>query len=445
MERPHALSHSRRTSLSTLAIAAAVAAVGAQPSSKLIWQQAEAAAVYTSAGLSRHAGTTPTFSTATWLNQPIYVEVYNVSDSGENVWSYSDTNNQATFMTVMARHAEEGSGPGAVDLVAAESNFVAPSNCVVRGWNSLGNGVPVWTWNMSSCASSLLYDSDTYVGISDDGSTAAFCGFVASGATTIATLWVFDAQTGAVKYTKPMPGQGHGGPVQVSANGTWIAWTSGDSVIVLDGTTGAVRDTIAMDWNTMAALSDSGAYLAFAGEDSASIYTWSAATNAYTLTYSPVPAGGQWFSISCAISSDGSGTAEAELVTFAWITETALGARVTMYSMVTGALLTDYSTPVNAALQTNPTAVMDGNYAGVCLWGDKDDVPTAVVLTAGSNTPVFSYVTPGSMFGCALVRDSALSTPTTDYLWFATAGKATPANVMGNGGDAYAWQITVPV
>ena len=33
----------------------------------------ENAAVYTSAGLARHVGSTPTFATATWLNKPFYV------------------------------------------------------------------------------------------------------------------------------------------------------------------------------------------------------------------------------------------------------------------------------------------------------------------------------------------------------------------------------------
>ena len=53
---------------------------------KLVWQQSENIAIYTSASVSRHAGKSPTFATATDLNQPIFVEVYNVSDSGENVW-----------------------------------------------------------------------------------------------------------------------------------------------------------------------------------------------------------------------------------------------------------------------------------------------------------------------------------------------------------------------
>jgi len=49
------------------------------------------------------------------------------------------------------------------------------------------------------------------------------------------------------------------------------------------------------------------------------------------------------------------------------------------------------------------------------------------------------------MFGVDIVVDHAACTKTEDVLYFAVAGKHTPANVMGNGGDAYAWKITVPL
>jgi hypothetical protein len=57
--------------LTTLASVLACAAA----QSTLLWNQHEDTAVYTSAGLSLKKGTTPTFATATWLNNPIYVEV----------------------------------------------------------------------------------------------------------------------------------------------------------------------------------------------------------------------------------------------------------------------------------------------------------------------------------------------------------------------------------
>jgi hypothetical protein len=147
--------------------------------------------------------------------------------------------------------------------------------------------------------------------------------------------------------------------------------------------------------------------------------------------------------MSTSVSSDGSGAIDAELAAFGFIDETSRTARVIVWSMVDGSLQTDYTTPTNAQLQTNPTVRADSGYVGVCLWGDNNDVPTAIVLKAGSNTPVFTYVTPGSMFGVDIVRDAAASTPTNDRLYFAVGGKHTPANVMGNGGDAFAWSIDV--
>ena len=322
-------------------------------------------------------------------------------------------------MTDMSRHAER-QPPGAfrVDMVAAEADFsaIANSTCIVRGFNSRGTNTPIWSITIPSCGSSLLYDSDRYIDISDDGSTAAFSGQLMTA--NVAVLWV----TGAVKFNVTLPAGAPGGPIMVTEAGALIAWTQGDSVAIINGTTGMVRDTVAMGWNTQAELSDNGNFLVFAGQDTASIYGWNAASKKYALKYAVVPTGGEWYSVSCSISSDGSGTVDTELVSFAWITETALGARVTTYSMVDGSLRTDWSSAVNAQLQTTPTVRSDGVYTGVALWGDNDDQPTAVVLKAGSNAVVFNYTTPGSMFGVDLAVD-----PAKNVLYFSVAGKHTPA------------------
>jgi hypothetical protein len=516
--------------------------------------------VYTSCGLSRKKGTTPTFTAATWLNQPIYVEVrracwwpvhalvaeplrhcpgggawppvrrplpvfgprqtneervhvqeaikhsfcltnpyrhhllphsppqcYNASDSGEFMWSYGSNAQMATFMTDQARHAENF-GTGAIDVIAAEANFVAPSNCSLYAFNSLGGkGTPAWSWTMPNCDSSLLYDSDRYVDFSDDGSTVAFAGFTGTSQSTQAQLWVLDGQTGKLRFNKNLgSGQGLGGPVQVSENGTYVAWTSGDSVIILNGQTGAIRDTVQMNWNAQAMVSDNGAYVAFGGDDAAYVYEWNTTNMQYVQKYKVTPPTGTWYAVSTSMSSDGTGTADGELVSFGFIDETSLTARLMMVSIVTGAVVVDYTTTTNKQLQTNPTVRMDGNYVGMSLWGDNDDVPTAMVFKAGNNKPVFSYTTPGSMFGVDFLVDRTASTPSNDVLYFSVsgkyflaprrmcrkmprqrhvsnsisngsflcltrsstqkiAGKHTPANVMGNGGDAYSWRIDVPV
>jgi hypothetical protein len=270
----------------------------------------------------------------------------------------------------MARHADSF-GVGNIDTVAAEAQFVPPSTCQVFGWSSLASTpTPAWTINVSNCDSNLLYDDDRNIDFSDDGSTVAFSAFLIDGKNNIPGMWIIDGQTGKIIFTKKLGPTSAGGPVQLSENGTYVAWTQGDSVVVYESKTGKVRDTVQMGWNCQAEISDSGDFLAFAGDDVGKIYTWDATNNQYTLTYSPVPpGGGTWYATTAAISSDGSGAAEKELVTFGYITETALGARVMIYSMVTGALLTDYVSPVNAQLQTYPTVRMSGNYAGGKLEG----------------------------------------------------------------------------
>lgn len=74
---------------------------------------------------------------------------------------------------------------------------------------------------------------------------------------------------------------------------------------------------------------------------------------------------------------------------------------------------------------------MSGNYAGASLWGDNDDVPTVVVLSAVNPAVIFNYTTPGSMFGIDILHDTSASTPASDVLYVTVAGKHVPANEMG--------------
>jgi hypothetical protein len=103
--------------------------------------------------------------------------------------------------------------------------------------------------NVTNCDSSLLYDDDRFIDISDDGSTVGFSGVVQVGAKSVPTLWVLEGQTGKVLFSKTAA---EGGPVQLSENGTFVAWTQGDSVVVFNGKTGEERASLSMGWNCMA-------------------------------------------------------------------------------------------------------------------------------------------------------------------------------------------------
>lgn len=369
-------------------------------SAQLIWQQSEDIAIYTSASISRHAGAPPTFACATDLNDPIFVEAFNVSDSGENVWSFADARHGASFAVQMARHTEGVAAGAALDTFALSTPPPGGDGCVLRAWSSLGSGVPAWTFNRSSCSAYGF-------SVSDDGSAVVLSAGLDIGQPKLApVVWLLDAQTGAPRWTVGgNDASQFGGDVMISKGGAYIAYTRGDDTVeVLDGATGAVRgQAIPMGWNTVAQLSDSGDFLAFSGQDKASIYQWSAASGAYTLAYSVTPSGSSnaWYSESTAVSSDGSGSEGGELACFGYIGAGALSARVLIVSMATGAVLSDYTTPANTQLQTSTSLKMDGSYCGVALWGDRDDMPTAILLAAGNSTPAFTYTTPGSSELCA--------------------------------------------
>lgn len=82
----------RPTSVIAGLLALAAAPAASESSSTMIWNQVEAAAVYTSAGISRHTGTTPTFATSTWLNPPICVETFNTTTPvGGYTWQFVST------------------------------------------------------------------------------------------------------------------------------------------------------------------------------------------------------------------------------------------------------------------------------------------------------------------------------------------------------------------
>lgn len=69
-----------------------------------------------------------------------------------------------------------------------------------------------------------------------------------------ARLYVFEAQTGDIRFIHDL-GQGvapGGGGVSVSESGAWIAYTNSPTLYVLDGFTGAVRDSIAVPWGGVA-------------------------------------------------------------------------------------------------------------------------------------------------------------------------------------------------
>ena len=113
--------------------------------------------------------------------------------------------------------------------------------------------------------------------------------------------------------------------------------------------------------------------------------------------------------------------------------------QVANWGLESAALQGAWVSTTNPSLQENPTLRLDGDYIAVSLWGNDGDVPTVVLLKKDSDTPLFTYVTPGSMFAVDL---NVVAGSGGDVIYLAAAGKAVPANTMGNGGNAFGWKIS---
>ena len=429
--------------LPLLAVLRCAAAAATEP----FWAQHEPAAVYTSASLTLTGSGTgaPFFATASWINDPEFVGVFDTgTPDGSNDWTYAappgNDKQVPAWQVVQARHAG-AAGVGRVDTFAALGTWFAPYECRVFAWSSAGGAAPAWAFSLPNCSSgaaALSMEADSVVAVSDDGSTAAFSGY-AGGAPM---LWVFDLQSGRQRFNATAPPECYGsGPVTLSATGAWAAWSASNLLLVYDGATGAQRGAPVKIGGGRCVVSDSGALVLARGEALA----WSAAAGAYQQwRVFALPADGLEWSVQ-SIALGGDGTDAGALAAFGYfaVNDNERRARVALFSAASGALVADYTSPEAAQLQTDAVVRASGAYAAAALWGDADDFPTVVVIKAGAAAPLLAYVTPGSMFAVDIAVDAAAGNATHDAVFVVAAGKHVPANGMGDGGDAYAWRLDV--
>ncbi len=79
--------------------------------------------------------------------------------------------------------------------------------------------------------------------------------------------------------------------------------------------------------------------------------------------------------------------------------------------------------------------VPDGKFFATAMWGNSlKTSPTIAVFSYFNSTPIFQYVTPGSM------RSISISYAN-ENLWVAAGGKHQHANDYGSGGDLFAIKL----
>jgi len=368
---------------------------------------------------------------------------------GALVWTFA--NATGDFLVDTARHAD-GDDHGPVDVFVASCGA---AGCVLFGRTS---ATDTTRWEVTFPGCTTDEGGGTYTGFqaSDNGNRVAFLCHEggAGGAPPTARVYLVGGQSGRVTWTHALDagvkvGQGQ---VQITATGSHVLLVNEDGVptpnsaqaYVLNGTTGALIQTIQIPFFITAAISDSGAFVAVGDDPVVHVWGWDASAGAFAPAYDVAPPaawGGSWIPWDMIISSGGADAAE--LLIVGYIAGDVRTVGVGAWALAGGAPRLAWRSATNPALQENPTLRADGEYAAVALWGNDGDVPTVVLLRAGDAAPVFSAITPGSMMAVDL-NVVAGAAGAGDVVFLAAAGKHVPANQMGNGGDAFGWRVDVP-
>lgn len=402
-----------------LPIVAAAAA-----SATMIFNQSEATAIYSSVGTTV-LGSQPYFAVADGLNAPKFAEVYD--GKGNIVWSF--TNATGDFLVDTARHADaKDNGPVDVFVASCDS-----TGCVLFGRTSATDST---RWEVTFPGCNTDGGGGTYTGLqaSDSGNRVAFlCHFSGgSGGGVTSRVYAVEGQSGKTSWmydlgAKVKAGQGQ---VQITASGSHVLFVNEGGIptpnsataFVLDGAAGTLIDSIPIPFFITAAISDTGDYVVVGDDPAVHVYKMTGTNYTHAYDLSPPLAGG-WIPWDVQIST---GPDAAELVVIGYISGDVLTVAVGGFALESGKNTLAWKSTTNPKLQENPTIRADGEFVAVSLWGNQGDVPTVVLLRAGSPTPLFQFVTPGSMFAVDVNVLPPVGGITTVYL--AAAGKATPAS-----------------
>lgn len=423
-----------------------------------LFQQHEDAAVYTSAGISKQgnwgsAPESPLFASATWLNEPIFTELWDAK--GTIDWKYQSSSPTAMFDVSVARHVDSNSS-GPVQLAVLES-FLGGGDCNLRGFTGAsGGGKPVWTYTLTNCsANEVSGEEGSSLEMSDDGSTVAIAVWSTfNGTEQTGQLHVLDAQTGKLLYfVKALTGfQLH---VSLSRHGDWTAFTDGRNVTVYSRKGVPRAPTFVAPG--LGYLCPMGVFL-LSGSTFAVLYEWNQKQGEYVNIWSESgvdPSGNQWFFYTGAITVNGGGSSpDGCLMALGWIDATATTVKVSVWNMLTLKNYWTWTSFTNAQDQTVPQLAWHMNYLALAQWGGTDaqgnQNPTIALWNTASNATIFSYVTPGSMFAIDVLLNTAAPPPPgsltrpvgSDVVYLMAAGKDVPASEMGRGGDVFAFQLT---
>eukprot|EP00117_Sycon_ciliatum_P043754 scpid45235/ scgid31639/ Cathepsin B-like cysteine proteinase; Antigen Sm31 len=410
--------------------------VSSSQAAHLLWHQHEEAAIYNYVAIS----TQGYVAASTWLNPPEMVEVYKIK--GDAV----------TRKTATVDENHDGSS----DIVAMSRDSTV---CVgmVNYRSNFSTALYVWDLQNPSTKPEWHHMESGTIGVgtavSADGSLIALqylddISYLRPNAMGISFL----SNTGEV--LSRYQGRELETPLVfgMSSDGHYVAYVSqlvvGEkrelNLTVVEYVKGEKRvgQKFTMPITAFSqhlAVSASGEYIAMSGlvdeKLSLAVYHKSAGDKlAYTDHALPVPEG--FFLINLAFSPEGYHLATT------WAARTLHQNALVAYDLPAQKDIYSYMYPVDTGdkLEDEPASVAissNGEYIAVGSWGTLNETAGSEqiqVFKVGEKEPILKEFTPGSMFAVDIMKN-------TEGVYVVAGGKSTQANVMGNGGDLYVYEI----
>lgn len=292
----------------------------------------------------------------------------------------------------------------------------------VNAYDSSSN-TPLWTWNYGT-----TINSGSKVATDRDGTVVAVG--VSNNNTSMTDLFFLDPADGTVTNTFSVSLTGFRG-FDLSSDGSTLYFHGGTTVHIFDIASNQIIFTTSTGGSFDGhCISGNGEKFAFGGFGDVTVYEWNGSTYVNTIYYDT---GSGNYGDEMDFSDDG----------------TTLGFGVTQYSpnygkcegyimdVAGGGSIVSHATwTSNGAYQDvccGAAISRDGTHFALARWGDQLNANHEVyILEKGDDTPVGSIDMRGSAYAVDIALDGQVTV---------SGGKAIHANISGNGGDFYCYDL----
>ena len=342
-----------------------------------------------------------------WTLTGARLSIYPINGNGTEAWHFSSFNSGNSGVAA----AKETDRLGFMESNAAGNDFRQ------HAFTSTSNGTPDWSFPYPVSDPNLPANSRK-VATSRDGSTIA--AVVSDSVTQDSTLYVFEANTGAVRlsWTDPLRMNG----VDLTDNGSIALVTQDNRAALVDTGTGNILFSVAGSGagNIFYRVSGDG-HVFVAGGFSFDVYAFNGTTYTRVIHFSQA---NFWFGGACAISRDGStaGTFAGNYVNN-W-----LNGVVYLFDVASGNMLGSYPVSGSGMYQGTPVGAGsndNGFVMAFASWGTQfHDWPEVMVFNRSVQL-VGQIDFPGSAFSVDVSSDGQ---------YVVGGSKAVHANQFGSGG-----------